>query len=90
MIDRRQAELIAVMIAYFAVYAAVIGPAIGAATGFERSALVVSSRRGGTLLRMLSSVRGWILILGFGPVVFSYALLRARLAGVHPKEMWDR
>ena len=90
MTDRKQIEILAVMVAYFAIYTAVVGPAIGALTGFEKSALVLSGERGATLLRALTSVRGWILILGFGPVVFGYMVTRARLAGITPREMWGR
>lgn len=90
MTDRKQLEILAVMTVYFAVYTAVIGPAIGALTGFEKSALVLSGERGAALLRLLTSVRGWVLILGFGPVVLGYMLLRARIAGVEPRAMWGR
>lgn len=90
MADRKQIEILGVMAAYFVVYTAVVGPAIGALADFEKSALVLSGGRGATLLRVLTSVRGSILILGFGPVVFAYMLARARLAGVTPREMWGR
>lgn len=90
MADRKQVELLAVMVVYFAVYVAVIGPAIGAVTGFEKSALVLSGGRGVALTRMLTSVRGWILLLGFGPVAYGYMHFRARLAGVPPRELWGR
>lgn len=90
MTDRKQIEILGVLVVYFAVYTAVVGPAIGALTGFEKSALVLSGGRGTALLRLLTSVRGWTLILGFGPVVFAYMLARARLAGVAPREMWGR
>ena len=90
MTGRKQIEILAVMVAYFAAYTAIIGPAIGAVTGFEKSALVLSGERGAALLRLLTSVRGWILILGFGPAVFGYMLARARFAGVTPREMWGR
>lgn len=90
MTDRKQIEILAVMVAYFAVYTAVVGPTIGAVTGFEKSALVLSGERGAALARLLTSVRGWILVLGFGPVVFGYMLVRARLVGVSPKELWGR
>ncbi|MFC4451612.1 hypothetical protein [Halorussus aquaticus] len=90
MVDRRQVELIGVLVFYFAIYTAVLGPAIGGATGFEKSALDLSGDRGAALLRMFTSVRGWILVLGFGPVVYGYMLTRARIAGVGPREMWGR
>lgn len=90
MADRKQVELLAVMVLYFAVYVAAIGPAIGAVTGFEKSALDLSGGRGTALAQMLTSVRGWILLFGFGPAAYGYMRLRARLAGVPPRELWGR
>lgn len=84
--QKRQFELIGVILAFSAFYVLVVGPFLGAAFGFEQAAIQGDGYRLG--LDDVLSPRGILLILSTLLVTLGYMYLRPRLSGTTPKRYW--
>ena len=82
MASGKQIELAGAFVTYLVIYFVVVDPLVVALKPFDAAPWEAGApTRGSHIDEVLTSVRGWLLILGFFPAMFGYFWIRWKLTG---------
>lgn len=84
---RKQIELAGAFVAYLILYFVIVDPLVVALTPFDSAPWEAgATTRGSHINEILTSVRGWLFLLGFFPAMFGYFWIRSKLGGTSSTE----